>query len=205
MKRLNRSFYTKPVTEVARALLGKVIRYQLPSGDVLSGMIVETEAYLGAEDKASHAYNLRRTERNEAMYEKGGHAYVYFTYGLHHCFNIVTGEKDDPQACLIRALEPLAGLSVMREFRSGKIKRDKLKDRDLCSGPAKLCQAFGFDLTHNRIDLYRHPELEVLCASNELKDEDVVTTTRVGVQYAEAWARKPLRFYISNNPHVSVK
>lgn len=205
MKRLNRSFYTKPVTEVAGALLGKVIRHQLPNGEVLSGMIVETEAYLGAEDKASHAYNLRLTARNEAMYEKGGYAYVYFTYGMHHCFNIVTGEKDDPQACLIRALEPLEGLSEMRRFRSGKIKRGKLKDRDLCSGPAKLCQALGIDLRHNGVDLYRHPELEILCAGEELKDEEIVTTTRVGVHYAEAWAGKPLRFYIRDNAHVSVK
>lgn len=205
MKRLPRSFYTQPVIDVARQLLGQVVRHQLHDGEIVTGMIIETEAYVGPEDKASHAYQSRRTARNESMYLSGGHAYVYFTYGMHHCFNIVTGPKHHPQAVLIRALEPIEGVETMLKLRSGKIMASRLKPTELCSGPAKLCQAMQIDLSHDGVDLLAGGELTILHGTTKVEDSQIVSTSRVGVHYAGEWAEKPLRFYIKQNRHVSRK
>lgn len=201
---LKRGFYTRDVCEVARALLGCVLVRAFEDGERVGGRIVETEAYLGAEDKAAHTFKGRRTKRNEAMFLKGGHSYVYFTYGMHYCFNVTTGEVDEPKACLIRAIEPLEGLERMYANRAGKIERSKLKERDLCSGPAKLCQALGIDKGLNMVDLVGGGGLWIE-RGTEVCEADIVVRPRVGVGYAEEWADKPYRYYLRNNGHVSVK
>lgn len=143
--KLPRAFYLQPTLTVARALLGKIF-VRIDDGRSLSGRIVEVEAYLGASDPAAHTYR-GRTARNEVMYLEGGHLYVYFTYGMHWCANVVTEDAGIGHACLIRALEPLEGLDIMRTRRGVK------RDEDLANGPAKLCQAMGITLAENGTDL----------------------------------------------------
>src|SRR3954466_9255351 len=137
--KLPRSFYQHDTITVARALLGCVLWRRL-GRELLSARIVETEAYLGANDAASHARRGLRSARNESMYLEGGHAYVYFTYGMHYCMNVVTGEADVAEAVLLRAAEPLRGIESMRKRRP-KAKRD----RDLTNRPGKLCAALSVD------------------------------------------------------------
>lgn len=160
------------------------------------GRIVETEAYLGGEDKAAHSYSGKMTKRNQAMFMPPGTAYVYSIYGMHHCFNI--SSRGPGAAVLVRALEPLGGIEHMRKCH--KVAR---KERDLCNGPGKLCQALGIDKTCDRLDLtsskYMWVELPVAggCAGGDDRDRsEVVESARVGVAYAgEEWAGKLLRFY----------
>jgi DNA-3-methyladenine glycosylase len=168
----------------------------------MSGLIVETEAYLGQPDRASHAFGLRRTARNEAMYSKPGTAYVYFTYGMHFCFNVVCGKIDEPLAVLIRALEPREGLEKMRARRGAR--GAEIPDSGLCSGPAKLCQALEIDRGLNGIDLVRDSRLFLERARRTgLTDNCLLNTPRVGVGYAREWAAEPLRWLVRDNPHVS--
>lgn len=164
------------------------------------GRIVETEAYLGGEDKAAHSYGGKKTERNQAMYMPPGTAYVYSVYGTHHCFNI--SSRGPGAAVLIRALEPLGGLEQMRKYRKAA-----RKERDLCNGPAKLCQALGIDKTCDRLDLTSSEclwvELPVVCGH---EGGGVMERARVGVDYAgEEWAKKLLRFYVRGSQFVSKK
>lgn len=196
---LSRSFYRTDAETLARKLLGQRLVRILPSGDRLSGLIVETEAYLGEPDAASHAYRLRRTPRNEAMYARAGTAYIYFTYGMHFCFNVVCGRVDQPLAVLVRALQPEEGVEHMRRARS------RLQDHDLCSGPAKLCQALDLNRDLNAIDLTTDPRLFLERARPRLDDTLIVKTPRIGVDYAGSWATKPLRFFLRGNPHISRK
>lgn len=192
-------FHSDPVT-LARALLGQTL-VRTVDGRRLSGMIVETEAYLGEPDRAAHTFGGRRTPRNASMWLEGGHAYVYFTYGLHHCMNIVAGRKDQPVAVLLRALEPVEGLDAMYARRV-----KAMRDTDLCSGPAKLCQALAIDRTLDGCDLRTSRELFIeRTRQRALPARHIVTASRVGVHYAGEWAHKPLRFYIDGNPHVSVR
>lgn len=163
--------------------------------------IVETEAYLGVPDLAAHTCGGRRTPRNEAMYADGGHLYVYFTYGMHHCCNVVAAVKDEPVAVLIRAGEPVEGLQQIQARRP-----KARKVTDLCSGPARLCQALAIDRTLNGIDLTAADSpvwLEHDDPPVTLEAAQIVVTTRIGVDYAGEWAARPLRFYIRNHPHVS--
>lgn len=198
-RRLSRRFYQTDAASLAQKLLGQFLVRQLPGGIRLSGRIVETEAYLGEPDQASHAFGLRRTARNEAMYAKPGTAYVYFTYGMHFCFNIVCGKVNEPLAVLIRALEPIEGVERMREQRGPRI-----PDTGLCSGPAKLCQALQIDRDLNGIDLVSDKRLWLERAPNAgLDDEHILNTPRIGIDYAGSWAKKPLRWLIRGNPHVS--
>jgi len=211
--RLPRSFFRPDPVSLAQNILGQRLVRVLPNGARLAGIIVETEAYLGAPDRASHAFNLRRTPRNAAMYAQAGTAYVYFTYGMHFCFNIVCGKVDEPLAVLIRALEPTEGLDLMRTHRS--VKRGKkadlrahprasLRDRDLCSGPARLCQALAVDRTLNAIDLTSDTRLFVERAQRTRLDDDaLLVTPRIGVDYAGPWASEKLRWLIRGNPNVS--
>ena len=173
---------------------------QLPSGALCRGRIVETEAYLGGEDKAAHSYNGKRTERNMATFMQPGTAYVYSIYGMHCCFNI--SSNGEGAAVLVRALEPLQGAENMRERRKAA-----KKDKDLCSGPAKLCQAMGIDKSCNKVDLVSCDSLwvEPRATTTPINDVDIVRSVRIGVDYAEEWAKKPLRFYIKGNPCVSKK
>ncbi len=168
-------------------------------GQRLSGRIVEVEAYLGTPDRASHTYNGRRTARNASMWGDGGHAYVYFTYGMHHCMNVVAGHKEMPIAVLIRALEPTQGLAAMHQHRP-KAKRPT----DLCSGPAKLCQAMAIDRNLDGADLTTSNQIFIERTRHRTySTRQIAATPRIGVGYAKQWAAKPLRFYLKANPHVS--
>lgn len=160
--------------------------------------MVETEAYLGGNDKAAHSHTGKRTAKNEAMYMPPGTAYVYAVYGLHHCFNI--SSRGDGAAVLIRALEPTEGLAGIKERRKG-VKRKK----ELCNGPAKLCKALCIDKTCDKMDLVSSQSLWVEFPTKE-EEFEVVESKRVNVQYAgEVWANKLLRFYIKGSPHISRK
>ncbi len=202
-KRLTRRFFRRDPETLARALLGQVLVRRLPNGKELSGRIVEVEAYLGIEDKAAHSYGGRRTKRNESMWLDGGHAYVYFTYGMHFCINVVANRAEVPTACLIRALEPLEGIEHMRRQRAKKVQESRLDDTNLCSGPAKLTESLGIDRKLDRIDLVTSEQV-FLVRGRSVRDASVEVAPRVGIAYAkEVWASKPLRFFVRGNPHVS--
>ena len=164
------------------------------------GRIVETEAYLGGDDKASHSYNGRRTDRNEAMYMKPGTCYVYSIYGVHCCANI--SSLGEGAAVLVRALEPTAGEELMKKRR-----KSAKKSRDLCNGPSKLCQALDITRSrHDKIDLCTSEELWVESGGELIADGDIVCGARIGIASAgEEWAGKLLRVYIRDNDCVSRK
>lgn len=200
-KRLPRSFFERDVITVARALLGqKLVR--MVGGERLGGIIVETEAYLGIPDKAAHTFGGRRSSRNESMWQQAGTLYVYFTYGMHHCCNVTAERAGQPVAALIRALEPVEAVDQMTRHRSGK--RAITRTTDLCSGPAKLCQALAIDRDLDGRDLVQNDAIFIeKIRSRMLPAGQIITTPRIGVQYAEDWADRPLRFYIKDNPHIS--
>jgi DNA-3-methyladenine glycosylase len=187
------AFAGDPVT-VARSLLGQRL-VRVEGGRRLAGIIVEVEAYLGARDRAAHTYNGRRTPRNESMYLHGGHVYVYFTYGMHHCMNVVCGRRDEGTAVLLRAIEPTEGLDMMFDRRAAAN-----RPRDLCSGPGKLTRAFGIDRTQDGLDLRVSRELFIERPGGR---PSIVCTPRIGVDYAGSWAKRRLRFLISENLYVS--
>ncbi len=201
-KRLTRRFFRRDPETLARALLGQVLVRRLPNGKDLSGRIVEVEAYLGIEDKAAHTYGGRRTERNASMWLDGGHAYVYFTYGMHFCMNVISDRAEVPTACLIRALEPLQGIEEMRRRRAKTIPASRLRPTDLSSGPAKLTQALGIDRSLDGVDLVTSKQVFLVRGRNVL-DASVAVAPRVGIAYAKEWASKPLRFFVRGNSHVS--
>jgi len=174
----------------------------LDDGTRLAGRIVETEAYLGVLDRAAHSYGGRRTARNAAMWGPAGHAYVYFVYGLHHCMNVVAEGPGRPSAVLIRALEPLEGLEHMRAQRAGKRPGARLRDTDLCSGPAKLAQALRLDRALDGADLVAGERLFIE-RGTRIAPARIVAAPRIGVAYAAEWAAKPLRFYVAGNPNVT--
>ncbi|MBI1337948.1 MAG: DNA-3-methyladenine glycosylase [Phycisphaera sp.] len=196
--RLPRGFYRRDPVTVARGLLGQQL-VRVFKGQRLAGIIVETEAYLGVIDRAAHTFNGRRTPRNEAMYADGGTAYVYFTYGLHHCFNVVCGKINNPLAVLVRALEPVEGIDVMKRHRRAAKRRT-----DLCSGPAKLCEALAIDRSFNTTDMVESKTLFIeQTRARSLPAKSITVTPRIGIGYAREWADKPLRFVIINHPHAS--
>ena len=174
---------------VARQLLGHWLVHESPEG-VTAGRIVEAEAYLGPCDPASHAY--RRTPRSRPMWGPPGYAYVYFTYGNHYCINVVTETEGVAGAVLIRALEPVAGLPLMKRRRG--VERDQL----LCSGPGRLTQAMGITGAHNGVDLCAPPLY--IARGGLLPGEQVASSGRIGVVRAAGW---PWRFFVAGNPHVS--
>jgi len=193
-----RSFYQHDPVPLARALLGQRL-VRVLNHHRLAGTIVEVEAYLGIRDKAAHTCNGRRTPRNESMWGEGGHAYVYFTYGMHHCLNVVASTAGDPVAVLIRALEPTEGIEHMYRHR-----KPARRDSDLCSGPAKLCQALKIDRELDGEDLVKSGGLFIeQVRRSPLPASRVATGPRIGVSYADEWADKPLRFFIKDNIHVS--
>lgn len=197
--KLERGFYTRrDALVVARELLGKRLVVPAPDGARVSGLIVETEAYMGPEDLASHARGGRRTKRTETMYEGGGTAYVYFIYGLYHQFNVVTNEAETPHAVLVRAVEPSEGIELMRARRSVK------HDTALTSGPGKLCQAFALDRTYDGEDLLG-TRVWIEDAGRKIKAREIVAGARVGIDYAGEYVGKPWRFWIKDNPYVSRK
>ncbi len=186
-----------PVTMAQRLLGQRLVR--IVEGERLAGIIVEAEAYLGAEDRAAHTFGGRRTRRNESMYREGGHAYVYFTYGMHHCLNVVCGKQDEGVAVLIRAVEPTKGIERMR------LCRPRARGvYDLCSGPGKVCASLSIDLTFNGVDLRSSDELFIeRVRSRAISSKLIGRTPRIGVSYAGDWAARPLRMFIRGNPHVS--
>jgi DNA-3-methyladenine glycosylase len=195
---LQESFYRQDTINVARELLGKILVHNSKEGTT-SGRIVETEAYLGPEDRAAHSSGGRRTARNEVMYGQKGHAYVYFIYGMYYCFNITAGNlSGKPEAVLIRALEPVTGEEIMAKRRSQQV-----KIANLTNGPSKLCMAMGISKVQNKKDITA-PPLYVEDASLVSQDL-IVETSRIGVDYSGEWKNKPWRFYIRNNRFVSVK
>lgn len=197
-ERLPRSFYRRDVVAVARALLGQRL-VRTVRGCRLTGLIVEVEAYLGVEDQAAHTYNGRHTARNATMWGDGGHAYVYFTYGMHHCVNVVAGRSGQPVAVLLRALAPESGTDQMRRHRT-----KSRRDIDLCSGPAKLCQALRIDRRLDGSDLVAGDLLFIEKVRHRAHAaKQILARPRVGVDYAGPWAARPLRFFLKDNPHVS--
>ncbi|MCC7409368.1 MAG: DNA-3-methyladenine glycosylase [Phycisphaeraceae bacterium] len=197
-------FYERDPVTVARALLGQRL-VRVLDGHRLSGLIVETEAYLGVPDKAAHTFGGRRTARNASMWLTGGHAYIYFTYGMHHCLNVVAGREGEPVAVLIRAIEPVEGLDVMRSLRVAlRRARTKSADTELASGPARLCQAMGIDRALDGTDLTRGDGLFIeQVRKRVLPSGGIAVGPRIGVDYAGEWAKKPLRFWVRGNAHVS--
>lgn len=207
-----RAWFARRADELAPALLGMRLVRLLDDGRQLAGEIVETEAYLGPVDRACHTFGGRRTARNEVMWGEPGRAYVYFTYGMHHCVNVVCGDCSG-EAVLVRALAPIAGLELMGEHRrsrpDGRPARrsaDTVPHRELCSGPARLCRALLIDLGLNGEDLVRSSRLFLEGPGRGRGLPGVaVNTTRIGIQRAGEWAAKPLRWYRAESPHVSVR
>ena len=195
-RRLPRSFYHGDTVSIARALLGCVLWRRI-GDEVLAARIVETEAYLGANDLASHARRGLRSARNESMYLEGGHAYVYFTYGMHWCMNVVTQEADTAEAVLLRAAEPLIGLESMRSRRP-----TAKRDTDLMNGPKKLCAAMAIDKALDGLAL-NGDVLFLTRRDVAVEDSDIAVSPRVGVDNAGEAAHWPLRFYLRGSRHVS--
>jgi len=197
LKILPLSFYQRTdVVQIAKELLGKILVTRIDD-NITSGRIVETEAYVAFTDKASHAYKGRRTQRNEHMYAAAGTSYVYICYGMHQMFNVVTNEKNIPDAVLIRALEPLDGIDVMLR-RTGK----KQLDNTLTRGPGNLCRAMGITKIHSGFLLNKH---KLFLAEDDyaLPVASIGTSKRIGIDGAEEDALLPYRFYIKGNPFVS--
>ncbi|XP_012924302.2 DNA-3-methyladenine glycosylase [Heterocephalus glaber] len=203
--RLGSEFFDQPAVSLARAFLGQVLVRRLGDGTELRGCIVETEAYVGPEDEAAHSRGGRQTPRNRSMFMKPGTLYVYLIYGMYFCMNV--SSQGDGACVLLRALEPLGGLETMRQLRStlrkGTISR-ALKDRELCSGPSKLCQALAIDKSFDQRDLAQDEAVWLERGSLEPSASAVVAAARIGIGCAGEWAQKPLRFYIRGSPWVSV-
>jgi DNA-3-methyladenine glycosylase len=198
--RLERDFYTREDTlRVARELLGKRLVVPTAAGARVSARIVEVEAYLGVEDRAAHSYGGRRTRRTETMYAAGGTAYVFFVYGMHHQFNVVTGPAGRPHALLVRAVEPEEGIEPMKE------RRPVSKERELTSGPGKLCRALGIDLTFDGEDLTTSTRVWLEETGQTYKPDEIASGPRIGVDYAAEDALKPWRFWVEGNVYVSRK
>ena len=185
------SFFDRPADAVARDLLGALV-VSRADGEVTSARIVETEAYLGYRDPASHGYLHRRNERNAALFGPPGSWYVYLSYGIHWCANLVCEAEGTASAVLLRALEPVERIATMRR------RRGRVDDRDLCSGPGKLCQALG--ITRD-LDGKMMPDSEVVVLGPTVQlPVEVAVTPRIGITKAADW---PLRFLVAGNPHVS--
>ena len=196
-EKLPREFYTRAdVLIVARQLLGRILVVPTENGERVSGVIVETEAYRGPEDRASHAYGGRRTRRTETMYRTGGTAYVYFVYGMYHQFNVVTNMPDIPHAVLVRALEPVEGIEVMRA------RRPRQSDVNLTSGPGKLSVALAIDRALDGADLL-DDRVWIERGGRPVPASAVACGPRIGIAYAGEWAEKPWRFWLRDSPFVS--
>ena len=203
VQRAPRAFFGVDPRILARRLIGQRLVRRLNDGTRLSGLIVETEAYCGPADRAAHSFGGHRSERNESMYGEPGTAYVYFTYGMHHCVNVVCGRGGHPVAVLLRALGPVEGIDAMRAHRErGK----PLRDRDLCSGPGKLCEALAIDRDLDGEDLVSGRRIWIERVRARAYPASALTNAaRVGVESAGDWAGKPLRWCLTASEHVSRK
>lgn len=197
MKKLSRKFYLRDDTiAIAREMLGKLLVVPDENGERVSAMIVEVEAYCGVEDKGAHSFGGRRTPRNEVTYGIGGHAYVFFIYGMYFQLNFVTGKKDSPHVLLVRAVEPVEGIDKMRE------RRGVMKDTNLTSGPGKLCIAMDINREkYNGVDLLG----EKMWIENyrKIHDSEIAVGKRIGIDYAGEDAHKLWRFWLKGNDFVS--
>ncbi|MEJ2880838.1 DNA-3-methyladenine glycosylase [Pedobacter sp. GR22-6] len=197
MSKLPFSFYQdQNVNSLAIALLGKLLFTRI-DGELTGGIIVETEAYKGVEDKASHAHGGRFTDRTKIMYEAGGTSYVYLCYGIHHLFNVVTAPQGTPHAVLVRGLEPLEGLDIMLRRRNMAVLKP-----NLTAGPGALAKAMGIDRNLNAKDLLGD-EIWIEERGLMLPNADIVAVPRVGVDYAGDHALLPWRYYVKGNKFVS--
>ncbi|CDR35053.1 DNA-3-methyladenine glycosylase [Criblamydia sequanensis CRIB-18] len=193
---LNEDFYLHDdVLFLAEKLIGKTLFTNI-GGKLTAGIIVETEAYKAPEDKASHAYNLIRTKRNESMYRKGGTAYVYLCYGIHTMFNIVTNKEEMPHAILIRAIEPTLGIEVMLERR----KKMNLTP-SLTMGPGALTQALGITLKQDKVPLFG-PEIWIEKEKKIIPSDAIDKSKRIGIDYAEEYKEMLWRFTLKNSPYI---
>ncbi len=197
-KKLPRKFYTRDVHIVAKELLGKFLVRKIRR-KYLIGKIVEVEAYDGSVDKAAHTYG-GKTKRNEVMFNKGGFLYVYFTYGMHFCSNVVAGKLNEGKAVLLRAVEPFNGLDKMALNRFGKKNISAAELKNLTNGPAKICQAFGIVRSENGTDLTGNEIF--LLDSPKLSENKIAASARIGIKKS---VDLPWRYYIKNNSFLSRK
>jgi len=196
--RLPREFFLQSTLKVSQLLLGKFLIHEY-RGQKIGGMIVETEAYIGPEDRASHAFGGKQTPRNLAEYLVGGHVYIYLVYGMHWQLNFSTSFHGRPECVLIRALEPTDGTFVMQRLR-------RIKDiRNLTSGPGKLCQALKLDKSYYGYDLcQKNSKLYLEDRGVKTPKKQIASGPRIGIDYAGPhWSKKPWRFWIKNNPYIS--
>ena len=193
---LTRKFFIRPVLVVAKDLLGKVL-IKKDGNRVLAARIIEVEAYDGKVDKASHSFN-GKTKRNEVMFNEGGYFYVYFTYGAHFCCNVVTGKRNNGEAVLIRAVEPLLGINKMVENRFGRELKSEKEIYNLTSGPGKVCKAFGFNKEHSGLDLTNSSVFIV--NQPKLKKNMIGVSKRIGITKSVSL---PWRFFEIGNPYLS--
>ncbi len=202
MEKLSRDFFLRDTLTVAKDLLGKHL-VRVIGGEYIITRIVETEAYIGPEDKGSHSYGGKRTSKNETMYALGGFAYVYIIYGMYPCFNVVTEAIDKPSAVLIRGVEPITGLNTIAVNRYGMDYEKLAKSQifNLTSGPGKLCKALLIDKSLNGVDMCDDSPLYI--CDSDYKDFIVQTSPRIGIDYAEEHKYLPWRFYIKDNKFVS--
>lgn len=200
--KLTRDFYEQPVLKVAKDLLGKTLVHVSEKG-IFRSVIVETEAYDGTCDKGCHAYPYKRTPRTDVLFGPGGHAYVYLIYGMYYCFNVVSCQKDYPAAVLIRAARPKEGTEQMAVLRKQALPLTPAKERNLCNGPGKLCQAMDITKKENGLDLCG----ESLFIEDTPFDTDkiILTSPRINIDYAEEAAAFPWRFTIKDDPYLSVR
>lgn len=201
-KTLGNNFFERDTVEVAKNLLGKKIIRNI-SGNFFCAKIVETEAYLGLEDKACHSYGGNITKRNEILYKEAGTIYVYLIYGMYNLLNIVTKNENDPEAVLIRAVEPIENIDAMAVNRFGKIYKDlsSYQKKNLTNGPGKLTMAMEIDRALNGKIL--SPDYLFIVDGEDVRN--IIETKRIGIDYAGEDANLPLRFYIEDNSYVSVK
>ncbi|QJP35719.1 DNA-3-methyladenine glycosylase [Nonlabens sp. Ci31] len=198
--KLPQSYYLQDdVVAIARDLIGKKI-ISVIDGELTSGIITETEAYRGHDDKACHAHLGRFTERTKIMYKEGGVAYVYLCYGIHHLFNIITNSRGQADAILIRAVEPIAGIEVMLKRRS----KEQL-DKTLTSGPGNFTKAFGLDRSHYGADLMGNDVWIEGGDEFRFHESEITTSKRIGIDYAEEDKDLPWRFYLNSSKYISKK
>jgi DNA-3-methyladenine glycosylase len=197
-EKIKKQFYLRDAVTVAKELLGKIFVYNSPEG-LMAARIVETEAYIGEADEAAHSYK-GISERNKVMFKEGGLLYVYFIYGVHFCCNVVTGAEGKGDACLLRAMEPVAGINMLALNRYGKEKMTEREKINLLNGPGKICRAFNIDKRLNGIDLTGNT-LYILDADKINKNE-ISAGKRVGISKSKdlLW-----RYYIKNSKYISKK
>lgn len=203
-KILKNDFFKRDTVEVAKSLIGKKIIRNI-SGNFFCAKIVETEAYLGLEDRACHSYGGRITDRNKTLYLPGGHIYVYLIYGMYDLLNIVTRDEDHPEAVLIRGVEPLENLDGISKNRFGKAYEElsTYQRKNLSNGPGKLSMAIGINRSLNGKVLSK--DYLYIEDADEISESDLLITKRIGIDYAGEDANLPLRFCLRDNPYVSKK